>query len=178
MEIIWKPFPDSRFKDTHEVSNHGRVRRKLDGYIYAERDDRFGYMMSHITYEGKSYYFRNHRLVAAAFLVNTGFNPDGTPLIGKPEINHKDSNPSNNCVNNLEYCDRHYNNSRQDRVARQTKSRSHSNYKIRCVETGVIYASVAEAARKLNLSAPSLNKAVNPNYNQKTSGGYHWEYIK
>ena len=51
-----------------------------------------------------------HRLAAQAFIPN----PDNLP-----EINHKDENPGNNSVDNLEWCDRSYNNTygtRQDKV--------------------------------------------------------------
>ena len=42
-----------------------------------------------------------HRLVAGAYIPNTE---------NLPEINHKDENKTNNCLQNLEWCDRKYNN--------------------------------------------------------------------
>ena len=74
-----------------------------------------------------------HRLVALAFLDNPN---------NYPQINHKDENKLNNCVDNLEWCDAKYNinyGTRNDRMAK-TQSR-----KIRCVETGIIYDSIKEA---------------------------------
>ena len=41
-----------------------------------------------------------HRIVAEAFLPNPN---------NLPEVNHKDENPQNNSVNNLEWCDSRYN---------------------------------------------------------------------
>ena len=46
-----------------------------------------------------------HRLVATTFLPN----PNNYPI-----INHKDGNPSNNCVDNLEWCTYQYNNTYMD----------------------------------------------------------------
>lgn len=50
--------------------------------------------------------------------------------------------------------------------------------RIRCVETGETFKFAVDAERKYNLSRYSVSNAANPNHHQKTSGGYHWEYIK
>lgn len=50
-----------------------------------------------------------HQLVATVFLHKTGINPDGTAIIGRYEVNHKDKDRTNNKLENLEWCDRSYN---------------------------------------------------------------------
>lgn len=176
MTEIWKDIPG--FESSIQVSNYGNVKRVSDGYIYAKRDDGCDYLMTHLRKDNKDVYFRNHILVAEMFIPYTGLNPDGSPIEGKPEVNHKDSDKGNNFVNNLEWCDRKYNCSRSDRIAKYSNSRKHSPIKkIECIETKEIFNSVADAARNYRLSASSLAKAASPDYKQKTSGGYHWKYI-
>ena len=63
--------------------------------------------------ENKMYYV--HRLVAMAYIPN----PENLP-----EINHKDENKTNNCLQNLEWCDAKYNSNygtRNDRLASSNK---------------------------------------------------------
>ena len=52
-----------------------------------------------------------------------------------------------------------------------------SNYKsVRCVETGNVFPSMADAARWANTSRQEVRRACEKS--TKTSGGYHWEYVK
>lgn len=48
--------------------------------------------------------------------------------------------------------------------------------RVLCVETGVIYPSVKEAARKTGASAPSITSVCHKKPKYITAGGYHWEW--
>lgn len=54
------------------------------------------------------------------------------------------------------------------------KGEIHGNKKVRCVETGLIFESIADAARTLNLG---YHIGGCCNGTRKTCGGYHWEYV-
>lgn len=47
---------------------------------------------------------------------------------------------------------------------------------VRCVETGVVYESLAEAMRATGINNTNILDACKGRL--KTAGGYHWEYIK
>ncbi len=104
MKEIWKPITDF---ECYEVSNLGRVRR-LDGYcerkgflfpvkghVMKLSNNGLGYKRVLLQKNGIKKRMYVHRLVAMAFIPN----PEN-----KPYINHKDNDPTNNCVNNLEWC--------------------------------------------------------------------------
>lgn len=83
------------WRDAHEgarVSSFGRMQTR-DGIIYTPKPATSGYCSVMIA----STSFLVHRMVAKAFLP-----PPPTPL--HIEVNHKDGNPSNNNVHNLEWC--------------------------------------------------------------------------
>lgn len=98
--------PVKGYEGLYEVSNNGRVRSLNYNHTgnvkeLSPRDNGSGYLYVYLCREGKHKNFRVHRLVAEAFI---GEIPKG--LI----VNHKDENPQNNNVNNLEICTYEYNN--------------------------------------------------------------------
>ena len=62
--------------------------------------DKKGYLRVNLCKDGKVKHYRIHRLVAEAYIPN----PDNLP-----QVNHKDENKANNCIQNLEWCDAKYN---------------------------------------------------------------------
>lgn len=95
----WKTIEEN---SNYEISNLGRIRNIRNGHILTPNITKQGYC-SVLVLTGFKKYTRVliHRLVAKAFIPN--------PL-NKSDVNHKDYNPSNNCVNNLEWTTRSENN--------------------------------------------------------------------
>lgn len=102
------------YEGIYQVSNLGRIkslsRKRLNGRGYYIQKERIikqamtstGYKMVVFSVNKVRKYFKVHRLVAFAFL--------GLPPKNRTIINHKDGNPLNNNVNNLEWCSQKYNN--------------------------------------------------------------------
>lgn len=88
------------------VLEDGTVLNKKTGKELKQYLTKFGYMSVFIDKVG---FVPVHQLVATAFLPKTGINPDGTTIVGRYEVNHKDKDRTNNRLENLEWCDRSYN---------------------------------------------------------------------
>lgn len=89
-----------------------------------------------------------HRLVAEAFIPN----PDNLPI-----INHKDENPSNNEVSNLEWCTVSYNNNYNERNKRIGDKEGH-NVCVYDKDNNYIdsFPSITKVAKTYNLSLTTL----------------------
>ena len=105
-----------------------------------------------------------HRLVAETYLPNPA---------GLPEVNHIDEDKSNNALSNLEWCTREYNINFGTGKERAAKS---CQKKVICVETGIIYNSIKEAAKAVGAFSSNICNCLAGRY--KTSGGYHWAYYE
>ena len=107
-----------------------------------------------------------HVLVATAFLEN----PDNLP-----EVNHKDENSKNNCVENLEYCSRLYNvnyGTRNKKVAEKISKPVFSVDK----ESGLImwWQSAKEAERCTGIAHSHITACCKGK--RKSAGGHIWFY--
>lgn len=87
----WRPIIG--YEGMYDVSNHGRVRNRT-GFILKQTHTK-GYCYAMLNGKPKVKRAMVHSLVAVAFI---GPYPEGM------EINHRDTNKANNCVENLEYC--------------------------------------------------------------------------
>lgn len=101
---VWKDVP--KYKGYYQVSNLGNVRSLIqwNGHRYIKRNKPYilsqsntttGYKKVELVKDGVIKSKKVHRLVAKAFIPR---------IKGKNIINHKDGDPKNNCVDNLEWC--------------------------------------------------------------------------
>ena len=111
---IWKDILG--YEGHYQVSNKGRVKSLKQGKEKILKPERCrGYLRVGLLKNRNRKMFMVHRLVAQAFISNS----DNLPM-----INHKDENPSNNRVENLEWCDSKYNNNYGTRTQRQSEKLS------------------------------------------------------
>lgn len=104
MKEIWKDVEG--WEDRYMISNTGKVYSKLNNLIKKTAYTNDGHEVIILSRDGKQFGTFVHRLVAKAFIPN----PNNFPL-----INHKDENPANNNVDNLEWCNYSYNNTYNDK---------------------------------------------------------------
>lgn len=119
MKCISKPGEEWRdvvgYEGYYKVSNRGRILSLVgwNGHTYVKREKiingwvqkthrnkHYKRRVVSLSKDGKKEEWKVHRLVAKAFIEN----PENYPT-----INHKDGNPLNNCVGNLEWCDQKQN---------------------------------------------------------------------
>ena len=118
-----------------------------------------------------------HRLVAQTFIPN---------LENKPEINHKDGNKSNNCVDNLEWVTRYENQAHAVKFGLTSawtnphmKKMSDAALKVNnkpvlCITTGEIFANHLDACRSLGIGHDAVYISIKENRPYK---GYMFKEI-
>lgn len=179
MEEIWKDIRN--YEGLYQVSNLGRV-KTLDRYIKDNRCVRFikgrlikpsigkgGYKYVKLHTNGSYKTYAVHRLVAFAFIPNPN---------NLPQVNHKDENPSNNNVDNLEWCTAEYNvnygtrtKRHQEKMPKKIVQQCDLNWNVMCE-----YESLNDAARKNNYCIQNISQCCNNIPHHLTYKGYKWRF--
>lgn len=170
---VWKIHPEFDFI---KVSTLGRV-RTLDrtvsngkgtyvvkGRILKQWHNSSGYLLVAFKEYGKQVDRRVHRLVAEAFIPNPN---------SLPEINHKDNNPANNNVSNLEWCTHEYNVAYREKYGTSAKEAALKSpvyaVSLKTQET-LWFESQMEAGRSLGIAKQNISAVLKGK--RKTTGGY------
>lgn len=194
------------YEGLYQVSNLGRVKSLVrntgnqfgkEEYILKSRTKNHNYLEVALSKNGNKKFYTIHRLVALHFIPN----PNNYPV-----INHKDENPRNNRVDNLEWCTIEYNNyygSHNKNISDSLKGRFFSQYtkdkmsknhadfsgskngrarKVQCITTGKKFDCIKEAAEFYSINKKSLGQCCR---GKLKSAGKHpvtgekliWRYI-
>lgn len=151
----------------YQVSDDGVVRNTKTGRVLAIHPDRYGYPQVILCRDGYKRANRIHRLVAESFV-----DTNDASL----QINHIDGDKTNNRFDNLEWVTasenmRHaYDNGL---VHRSSKAGTPCR-PVRVVETGRVYSSQSECARKIGVKREGINACLNGRL--QTHHGFHYEY--
>lgn len=105
MKETWKDIKG--YEGLYQISNMGNVKslnynRTKEERIKKPGVDSNGYLRVILCREGNCKTLFVHRLVLMTFAPISNMD--------KFDVNHKDENKQNNCLSNLEWCDRKYNN--------------------------------------------------------------------
>ena len=153
MEEIWKDIPNY---EGYKASNFGKIFSVKSNKILKQHHNSKGYLSVNLFINKKTVVRRVNRLVAFAFLPNHN---------NYPEVNHKDGNKHNNCVDNLEWCTRLYNMQEAYRMGLIPRKANSGSFKPVKVEQYDLknnllntYNSMAEASKKTNYKVQSISR--------------------
>lgn len=179
MATEWKTIPNF---DDYKISNNGEV-ISIVRYVYSKKEktvvpfyrekvlkqfkNRGGYMCVGIGSKGNRKTMKIHRLVATAFIPN----PQNLP-----EVNHKDGDKTNNCVNNLEWCTASENVRHAYRTGIQPRSPKRINLFMKNRKENSVavclaspdgltekFSSIQKCAEALGIDRSTVSKAISKN---------------
>ena len=182
------------YEGYYQISDYGNV-RSLDRKIHFNKGysikkgkilkpilNKKGYYKVCLSKEQKEKRFFIHRLVAIHFINN--------PL-QKEQVNHKDGNKKNNCVDNLEWCtnlenQRHaiekglIDNKQRIQLAIDMGIKNRKPV-AQYTKDGVFikeYNSIKEASKATGINSRNICNCLSPKQlKSKSAGGYIWKYI-
>lgn len=165
----------------YKATSDGRIWSDYSGKFLAQNQRKDGYKMVMLCEDGKKHRLYVHRLIATTFVPNPG---------NFPQVNHIDECKANNAASNLEWVTAQSNIKWGTRTERMVKTqtleglresaayaRSFRLRKVRNLDTGEVFNSIADACRKHGIKnhANVINACTGRHH---TCGGFRWEYVE
>lgn len=125
--------------------------------------DSHGYLRLGLRKNGRYHWESIHRLVALTFIPNPN---------NLPEVNHKDEDKTNNCIDNLEWCTRIYNINYGTSIKRMATKHSKS---VLCIELNKSFPKIKDAAKYFGIDESNISRCCDGKRN--TTAGYHWKWL-
>ena len=181
---IFKPVKG--YEGIYEISNYGRCRRisyKIDTeakiaqfglpHYLKPNYGEWGHVRYALSVNGKTKLKLAHRMILEAFEVPNPLN--------KPHVNHIDNDPTNNYIENLEWCTHTENMQHMIKCGRKVtyKGKDHKGSKEvhqydKNMNWVAIYESSGEASRKTGFLSGHIREACRGTL--KTYKGFIWKY--
>lgn len=166
-EGLYQISDKGRIKSLQRISKFGKNKKILKERIMTQKVTRFGYHTIRLSKNGKKNDYSVHRLVAKAFIENTN---------NLPQVNHKDENKDNNCIENLEWCSSSYNINYGNRNRKVSKKISQKVAKLGLDGKVIkIYNSMTEAQEENDIWHSGIGLCCRKL--RETAGGFKWEYV-
>lgn len=154
------------YEERYEISDMGRIRRLSDGGLMRPAINQNGYQHVVLSKNGKTKDFRVHRLVATHFIENKA---------GKRDVNHKNGIKTDNRAANLEWLTHSENELHKIYILGTPSKLLGACRPVKCLNTGVVYRSISEAKRELNLPKSTHIQEVCAGKLKQTKG-LKWSY--
>lgn len=164
-EMEWKTVVEC---DKYEVNQKGEIRHKKRKHILSPRKNSGGYGYVVFVINGCRKNFAIHRIVANAFIPNPN---------GYTEINHKDYNRLNNCVENLEWVSSSQNKQHaylkvENHISRGKKVNQYDK-EGNFIKT---FDSITKAAHEVGCVVSAISNCCLGR--TKTAMGYQWRFVE
>lgn len=143
------------YEGLYAVTSCGKVWSYRSEKFLKTKKQKNGYLKVNLYKDSKPKTFLVHRLVAFAYIPN----PENLET-----VDHIDGNKNHNYIKNLQW------------MTQKDNACKTSGFKVRCIETDEVFDSVRIAAKEMNLDNSAISKVCRGE--QKTTKGYHFEYIK
>ena len=151
----WKDIPGF---ENYEASNFGNVRNKKTKLVLRPNRNSKGYRHVSLGLGSR----KNKRLIGVHRAVALAWIPTSDASL---TVNHKDNNPENNNVSNLEWM------SNADNI------RYSQGKKVVCVETRAVYDSIWEASRNTGIACATIRRNLKNDYKKEKRSKYTWSYL-
>jgi hypothetical protein len=168
---IWKKCPLGDDYDKVLVSNLGRIKIKENNPTYGTLRKNGYYDIKILNTKKKYKSYRVHRIVCLAFIEN----PEN-----KPFVNHKDQNPSNNTIENLEWMTNKENVNYSLDLNNRNKNNKRSKFVIQIDpltnKTIKEFQSISVASKETKFNYNSISWCCKKFRGHVLAGGYKWSY--